>query len=107
MYGDRPQESQQFTGERRDDLIVVLATSRQREEPFMQSLLRFPGDPPGFFAEPQRLLPAQQPAHDAGPMSVGPSRLHQHPAQVNIAGLGDPAALNSVSTEMFRDTRPL
>jgi hypothetical protein len=52
MDGDGPHKAEQFTAERRHDLILVFAASRQRDEPFVQPLLRFPGDPLGFFAEP-------------------------------------------------------
>src|ERR1700733_13583103 len=60
--------------ERRHDLILILAASRKRGVPFVQPLLRLPGDPLGFLAELKRFLPFEQPAVDSGSMLIRPSR---------------------------------
>lgn len=107
MYGDGPQEAEHFTGKRRRNLSLVFAASRQRGIAPVQPLLRLPGDASDFFAERQRSLPSQQAAVYRRPILVGPGRLHQHPAQMGVAGFSDRAALGRVVTGMFTRHRPL
>src|SRR5512139_2841614 len=41
---DRPREAKELAADRRDYLVAVLASRRQREEPLVQAMLRLPAD---------------------------------------------------------------
>ena len=82
--------------------FLFLPRAAMRLVAFVQSLLRLPGDLLDFLAERQVLLPAQKKPDHIRPMLIRPRRLHQHPSEVSVAGLGDPAALHAIAAGVFR-----
>ena len=65
----------------------------QDPEPSAQALLGCPR--PGGDRWGQALLAAGDPHADGGAVLVGPGRLDQLGAQVGVAGLGEPAAVDA------------
>ena len=51
MDGDGPDETEQFAAERGHNLILVFPPRRERLVAFMETILRFPGDPFDLIAE--------------------------------------------------------
>jgi len=100
MNGDGPHEAEQFAGERRHGLIVVFAAGPQRVKRLCNRCCAFQAI---RLASSLRagISAFSAPALDIGPMLVGPSRFHQHPAQMRIPGLGDRSPLDALATRVL------
>ena len=84
-----PDEPGEFAGDRGDDVLLRFAARGQSLISPMQPLLRGPGlgdDGCGRIA-----LSCTQRMADEWMMTVVPGGFHEHPPQMRITGLGDPA----------------
>ena len=80
LDSDRPDEAQQFTSHGGHNFPLIFAGAHQRAITLMEPVLRLPCAFFDFLAEP--LLALAESGSDSGSVSVGPGRLHYHPAQV-------------------------
>src|SRR5215470_798951 len=59
-YSDRPNETEQFASQRRDNLVFVFSPRRHRLVAFVQALLGLPGDVLHLVTDGQVLLTTEQ-----------------------------------------------
>ena len=93
-YG--PDEAQQFTGNSRDDLPLVLAGCTQFHIPLVQPVLRLPRNLFRLFGD--ALLSSAQSVPDTGGTTIAPCGFDDDSAEVRVAGLGDAATPRSPAT---------
>src|SRR5204862_7442552 len=95
-----PHKRRQFARDRRDGELWRLAPREQTSIACMQPMLGAPR-----YADRGGRRPALTDAQamtDRRPMATMPRRFDQHPAEVRVAGLGDPAALLRCAAGIFR-----
>ena len=86
---DGPHEGDEFTGDRRDRHVRVLAARHEPTSPLAQAHLGLPGDVLDVLR--QSLEPLLHRLGDFGGMAVGPGAFDEHAAGVAVASLGDRA----------------
>ena len=104
---DGPQEPQQLAGQRRHPPGACVCREPSWRCSAYPTAVAFSRRSAWPHHSTLAILVAAAGAVDRGRMPVTPSRLHQNPAQMCIAGLGDRAALMWLPLECSRGTRPV
>src|SRR3989442_14168559 len=97
---DRPDEAQELAGDGSNHLRGGFAPREEAPIATTQTLLRFPGQVGDGVRLPALALP--QPLCEIGREAVRPRGLQEHPAQMRVAGLGDPPAVDGPPARMLR-----
>src|SRR5213593_3865506 len=84
-------------------MLLALAPTEEPAVAAMQAVLRFPGD--GFHGLVEPIVAPAQRVAQPRRMPIAPGRLHDHAAQVGVAGLGNAATAYPRAARVFARDR--